>query len=381
MLGSEVASIYYIMPFPGSQNQQSVELAYFIVSKLMVFRLVALLLLAYPVYYFIARGSTTHKVLLIAFSLLYLMVYYQVNHRMRADAMFKQPRVVSLLTADSSQVDKKQLILGIALKGQARAYPIEVIGYHHQVRDTVAGEPVMITYCTVCRTGRVYKPVVKDEPETFRLVGMEQFNAMFEDSRTRSWWRQATGEAVAGPLKGSLLEEIPSMQMSLRAWIDLYPNTLILQPDSSFKEPYKVLEHFDEGTIESSLERRDSLSWQNKSWIVGVQLQSEAKAYDWNDLLRLRVINDRVSTVNLLLTVEGDSATFHVWNRDSLQFELAGGALRDRQTQSVWNWRGQCIEGKLAGARLAYVQSYQEFWHAWQTFHAHTQKYLPPEHE
>ena len=42
----------------------------------------------------------------------------------------------------------------------------------------------MVTYCTVCRTGRVFSPIVEGQPETFRLVGMDHFNAMFEDEGT-----------------------------------------------------------------------------------------------------------------------------------------------------------------------------------------------------
>ncbi|MFX5562960.1 DUF3179 domain-containing (seleno)protein, partial [Acinetobacter baumannii] len=64
------------------------------------------------------------------------------------------------------------------------AYPIQFIGYHHQVVDTVGGEPIIATYCTVCRTGRIFSSTVDGVPEKFRLVGMDHFNAMFEDART-----------------------------------------------------------------------------------------------------------------------------------------------------------------------------------------------------
>ncbi len=46
---------------------------------------------------------------------------------------------------------------------------------------------------------------------------MDHFNAMFEDKTTKSWWRQATGEAISGTKKGVRLPEIPSQQMSLKA--------------------------------------------------------------------------------------------------------------------------------------------------------------------
>lgn len=375
LFGSEIASIYYIMPFPGSQREESIDLAYFLVTHIHYFRIAGLLILAYPVISFVFSGTTTQRVMLIALTLLYLMVFYQVNYRMRADAMFKQPRNITFLNDEQNKVDKKKLVLGVFVNDQAKAYPIQVIGYHHQVRDTIGGEPIMITYCTVCRTGRAFKPFVNGEPENFRLVGMDHFNAMFEDSRTKSWWRQANGEAIAGPLKGIALDEIPSEQMSLQTWINLHPNTLILQPDSIFKDAYAVLDKYDEGTMESSLEGRDSLSWQEKSWVVGIQLGQQSKAYDWNDLLSTQVINDVVANTSVLLTLESDSVSFHAWNRDTLRFELQNNLLKDVQTKSTWNWQGQCVEGQLQGSQLKNIQSYQEFWHSWQTFHPGTQQY------
>lgn len=377
LFGFEIASVYYIMPFPGSQRQESIDFAYYLVNHIHYFRVVGIFLLLYPVFHFIRRGTTTHRVLVGSVALLYLMIYYQVNYRMQADVMFLQPGQVNLVGSDENKVKRRKLIIGVAYQGQARAYPIEIIGYHHQVRDTIAGNPIMVTYCTVCRTGRVYKPIVKNEPDSFRLVGMDHFNAMFEDSRTKSWWRQVSGEAIAGPLKGSLLDEIPSQQMSLLAWIDRHPNTLILQADSTFNEAYQGLEKFDEGTIESGLERRDTLSWQEKSWVIGVQLGMTSKAYDWNNLLAHRVINDSIGNTPVLLTLEPDSLSFHSWNRDSLTFSVQDGYLQDHQTLSRWNWRGQCVEGRLTGAQLNPIQSYQEFWHSWQTFHPTTLRFQP----
>ena len=107
----------------------------------------------------------------------------------------------------------------------------------------------MITYCTVCRTGRVFIPVVNGKNESFRLVGMDHFNAMFEDATTKSWWQQATGVAVAGPLKGSSLKEYPSIQLPLQSWLRKYPASLILQPDTLFKKKYLSLANYDRGNV------------------------------------------------------------------------------------------------------------------------------------
>ena len=40
----------------------------------------------------------------------------------------------------------EDLILGLQLLGEARAYPVRMLTYHHIVNDTVSGRPVLITY-------------------------------------------------------------------------------------------------------------------------------------------------------------------------------------------------------------------------------------------
>lgn len=134
------------------------------------------------------------------------------------------------------------LVLVVERQGDARAFPVSIIGYHHQVSDTIAHEPVLITYCTVCRTGRAFSPVIEGEADRFRLVGMDHFNAMFEDSRTKSWWRQVSGEFIAGPLKGGRLVELPSSQMSLGEFARRHPSGKVLQPDPHFLAKYQGLE-------------------------------------------------------------------------------------------------------------------------------------------
>ena len=385
LLLTEIARVYYIMPFPGSQRGETISLAYFIQSNLGLIRLFGLVLIAYPLYHCFKAGSRKTKVVVGMLLVVYIVVFYLFNFRFLADKMFVQPKNKRLATVNDNTVSIKQLVVGVSLHGQAKAYPIEIIGYHHQVRDTVGGEAIMVTYCTVCRSGRVFSPVVNGQPENFRLVGMDHFNAMFEDSKTRSWWRQVNGEAIAGKLKGQTLTEIPSQQMRLESWIGKHPNTLILQPDTLFNEEYDALKNYDEGKSKSKLTKPDSLSWNEKSWVVGVSLGLYAKAYDWMDLKKHRVINDEISSIPLVIALENDTASFHVWNRiagkDTLTFVYSDSVktMMDTGTHSLWDWSGHCEQGSLKGTQLQSVQSYQEFWHSWRTFHPQTKqfKYRP----
>lgn len=381
LFGSEILRVYFIMPFPGSQESNTIDIAFWLGKNILWLRIIGLALIAAPAVYILKHSNTWKKLLLTAGLLLYGVIFFFFNFRFEADKMFYQPQSKIFADSASNKIASDKLVIGVAINGEAKAYPIQLIGYHHQVRDTIGNTPVMITYCTVCRTGRAFSPFINGKPEEFRLVGMDHFNAMFEDATTKSWWQQATGVAVAGPLKGKVLQELPSQQLTLSAWLSLYPNSAIMQPDTLYKKDYDDLADFDKGTIKSSLEKRDSASWQFKSWVIGVVHNNTARAYDWNKLVEARLIQDSMPELPLMITLEKDTASFHVFSRNMngtiLKFEKNSNdtSLKDVNTQSTWNMQGACIDGVLKGQQLDYVQAYQEFWHSWSTFHPTTGKY------
>lgn len=389
LIAIEVLSVYFIMPFPGSQlgldeadsgQLGRVELAYWLHQNISWLRLIGLLLLAYPAFLIVTKPRKAwHRYVAGVLVLLYGVVLYEVNMEMMADHMFLQPITKRVVPMSENKIPLNKLVVGFTSMGEATAYPLQLIGYHHQVRDTVGGEPVMITYCTVCRTGRVFSPMIRGEADEFRLVGMDHFNAMFEDKRTGSWWRQATGEAIAGPLKGQILTELTGRQMTLGEWAAEHPNTRVLQADPAFAEEFAGMKNYDRGLSKGKLTRRDSASWKPKSWVIGVEKAGFSKAYDWNKLETKRILNDVVGGEPLLLTMAPDSVSFGAWSRrvgvQTLTFQYANRKLTDQETGSTWTWRGHCLAGSLAGRRLNPIpKAHQEFWHSWRSFHPDTEQ-------
>ncbi len=365
----EIALVYFIMPMPGSQRMRSLELAYAVYTWRWPARaLLGAMLLAgvSSAWRTPGRGKWLVPPALLAVA----AITYAFNLRMAADHMFLQPKTLSMLPASTSTVARDRLVVGIELGGQARAYPLQYIGYHHQVRDTIAGEEILVSYCTVCRTGRIFRPTVNGTLETFRLVGMDRFNAMFEDSRTRSWWRQANGQAVIGPLKGTMMPELPTVQVSLQQWIKLHPQTLVMQADPAFTDEYAKDYAFERGTKRGGLTGTDSASWQDKSWVVGIALNGAARAYDWQRLRRERVINDVVGGVPIVLALGPDSVSFFAFTRPdaATQFAARGDSL-------VAGNRAYALSGRGPAGALSAINASQEFWHSWRTFQPGTTKY------
>ena len=365
----EAANVFFIMPMPGSQRMRSIDLAYFLYSWRWLFRAVFLVMIAAGALPAL-RDSSRRNFAAPASLLLAALVVYATNFKMAADHMFVAPKSVVLLPADRNKVDTARLVVGIEIDGQSRAFPLQFIGYHHQVRDTIAGKPVMVSYCTVCRTGRVFSPVVDGHSENFRLVGMDHFNAMFEDETTHSWWRQANGEAIAGPGKGKLLAEIPSRQVTLAEWLREHPKSLIMQADSALATNYSKDFDFETGASRKKLTGTDTVSWHNKAWVVGITVNGESRAYDWNRLRRESVVNDVLGGKPIVVALASDRTSFCAFVRPS-----SATRFSVRRDSLVAGTVAYAFSGQGPNGALEPLSASQEFWHSWKTFQPATTRY------
>jgi len=361
----EIANVYFIMPMPGSQQMNSIDLAYFLYKWRWIFRGIFAAMIVIGLF----KTQWKRKWLLLFPLAIVAAVIYMTNFVMAADHMFYQPKKVLMVSSSENKVDTNRLVIGVANNGETKAYPIQFLGYHHQVQDTVGGKPMIITYCTVCRTGRVYEPLVNGKPEKFRLVGMDHFNAMFEDETTKSWWRQVSGEAITGKLKGQQLPEVLSTQTSLSDWLQLNPSSLIMQADESFIRSYDTTFKFESGASKSKLTGTDSLSWKDKSWVIGVKAGKERKAYDWNQLKKEKLIQDNIGSIPVLVVLSENEKSFFVFERPSenATFRLKGDTL-------LFNNYKLRIDGKGIDTTFSLkpLPASQEFWHSWQAFNPGT---------
>ena len=366
----EILKVYFIMPMPGSQQMESIDIAYFLHTYRWYVRVLFVLLI-------VAGSFQAFKIkrwwLPVIPLLAVIYIVYTFNFDMTADHMFLQPQKLSFKSKADNVLGDSSLVIAVSHNGEAKAYPIRYIAYHHQVCDTVGGKAVMVTYCNVCRTGRVFEPTVNGVLENFRLVGMDHFNAMFEDSSTKTWWRQATGEAVAGPLKGSALPELESVQVSTSKFFWMYPFGKVMDPDASSTDFYDSLARFERGRSKGKLTRTDSVSWKDKSWVIGVEQNGVSKAYDWIELREKRIVNDKLGDVPIVVVMSDDSQSFVVFRRPSEAeiFSVRNDTLRSQK--AAYDFSGKLVmTDSTSVSPLKRIIAYQEFWHSWRTFHPET---------
>ncbi|MEO5600464.1 MAG: DUF3179 domain-containing (seleno)protein [Cyclobacteriaceae bacterium] len=369
----EFVKVYWIMPLSGSQQMETVNLAYFLHTYRWYFRVtITLMILVGTFHAFKARRKWIPSLAVIPV----LLLIYFFNFRMSADKMFLPPKALKFFGRAENTLSDSTLVLAIDYEGEAKAYPVRFIVYHHQVRDTLGDKQVMVTYCSVCRTGRVFEPLINGKTENFRLVGMDRFNAMFEDATTKSWWQQSTGEAITGPLKGQTLPEFPSQQLSVNKFFTLYPFGKIMQAEKESRTFYDSLGKFESGTSKGKLTQTDSLSWKEKSWVIGLSIENHTKAYDWRDVTTQRIIHDKLNGIPVLLALSDDGQSFTAFQRTSNDqfFQINNDTLYT--TEGIYDFSGRSLRGT---GQLLKVKAYQEFWHSWRTFHPNTERYSVPQ--
>ena len=175
-------------------------------------------------------------------------------------------------------------------------------------------------------------------------------------------------------MKGKILPEVEASQLTLNKFFALYPFGVVMQPDVQFKETYDTLARFEKGTSDGDLTRTDTLSWQDKSWVVGVDVKGKARAYDWNDLKRLRIINDEIARTPIVVAIASDDQSFVVFERPS------SGEFTVRNDSLIINLDVYDFAGRSPYLdTLKPIRAYQEFWHSWREFHPHTDKYVTTE--
>lgn len=368
-LGPSLLRYYLTWPLPGSQELESIRWAY-LLGKVTPVSEVAGAALALLGLVLVVRARPSRKTLAwVTVACLVAVGLYLMTVKGSAPVVFEPIAQVKFARGTSEELPPETLVMGITAGDQAKAYPIRLLAYHHRLEDELDGQPIWVTYCTMCRTGKIFRPIVDGRPLEFDLVGAVRYNSVYRDRETGSYWYQANGRAAAGPLTGAVLPELRSDQMTLANWLSMYPESEVLQPDPAAADGYQL---FGFDTIDEVRSKEElPAGWQ---WVVGVVHDGEARGYPWANLASQRLILDRIGDLPLAIQLHSDGISQRVWDRRldgrALELELPEGSdlLLDPASGSSFGFDGLAIDGELAGRRLLPVPATVEFRHSFEYF-------------
>ena len=62
--------------------------------------------------------------------------------------------------ADAAYLNDSDLVFGVAINGDVRAYPLRIMDWHEMFNDVIGGVPVSLAYCTLCGSGILFETTV-----------------------------------------------------------------------------------------------------------------------------------------------------------------------------------------------------------------------------
>ncbi|MFH1331566.1 MAG: DUF3179 domain-containing protein, partial [Actinomycetota bacterium] len=143
------------------------------------------------------------------------------------------PGFVTAAAADEWLEDAEPVVV-LAVGGEARAYPVQILIWHEIVNDTIGGVPVSVTYCPLCNSAVSYRRIVDGVETTFGTSGLLFASALvMYDRATESLWTHFDGRAVVGVLTGRTLEPIASPLLSWGDFKATHPDGLVLDREST----------------------------------------------------------------------------------------------------------------------------------------------------
>lgn len=243
---------------------------------------------------------------------------------------------------DATWLEDSDIVFGIEVNGEYRAYPRQIMEVREMVNDTLGGRDLGIPYCTLCGAAQAYftdrMPDGVERP-VLRTSGLLiRSNKVMYDVVTSSVFDTFLGKAVTGPLaeRGLRLEQATVVTTDWASWKAEHPETTVL--------------------IEALALGRD-FDFRNGR-------DADGPIFPIGDVdPRLPVHEDVIGAI----TTSGKPIAF--------QRSAALIALRNGETITFENIRLQLDAGgiRAVGADGADIGSHQAFWFAWSQFHPDTE--------
>lgn len=269
------------------------------------------------------------------------------------------------------------LVFGVSINGDNRAYPLRIMGWHEMFNDIIGGVPVALAYCTLCGSGILFETKVtgQDVPYIFGSSGfLYRSNKLMFDRQTDSLWNQFTGEPVSGPLvhSGIKLNIRPVAITSWKNWKTRHPNTKVLSIDTGYTRNYGsgvvYNDYFSSPDLMFPALVSQVGKTTQKDYVFGIRQFAVAKAWPVEAFDGGNVINDAIGNRNIVLIGDASTRTVRAYYRNDLTFQKVDGSS-DQLLGPDGNWgiEEDHLEGP-DGTLLARVAGHVAYWFAWDSY-------------
>jgi hypothetical protein len=302
-------------------------------------------------------------------------------------AIFADDTIFVDAVTGSTEWADEELVIGLTIGEESRAYPVALLSLHEVVNDTVGGQPVLVTWCPLCFSALVFDRVVDGRSLTFGVSGYLYYdNLVMFDHQSETLWSQILGRSLKGGFRDVQLRMLPSQLVAWGEWKSIHPDTDILSAAKLGQQAEDLFDPYSEYYISRIAgitgEAIDDDRLPTKTLVVGLVAGDDARAYPLDTLRARAIINDELGGTPFILTYEPELTTVIAYLRQlggqTLTFTPTDqpGIIQDVETESQWDTRtGLSISGYFAGQKLQQIAAPLVYWFAWASIHQGTDIY------
>ena len=277
--------------------------------------------------------------------------------------------------SQATYLEDGNIIFGIEINGDARAYPKRILAWHEMFIDTIGGIDIAGVYCTLCGTIIPYKTSSGGVDYKLGTSGfLYRSNKLMYDQATQSLWSTVRGEPVIGPLvdQGIALEHLSMVTTTWAEWLRRHPDTTVLSLNTGHRRDY------GEGVAYQSYFAGDQLMFntpfednrlKNKQEVLALifpALLEEQLAIDTEFLNKTPLYKDRIGQQKLVVLTDTTGAN-RVYDPQDVNF-----VSYDRDSNVVdsqgndWLVKEEKLVSADQEASLPRLPHRRAFWFGWQ---------------
>lgn len=279
-----------------------------------------------------------------------------------------------LITAkEANYLDADDLVFGVSINGDTRAYPLRIMGWHEMFNETIGNVPVALAYCTLCGAGILFETHApgRKRPLVFGSSGfLYRSNKLMFDRETGSLWNQFTGKPIMGPLvkSGIALKIRPVTITTWAKWLARHPATKVLSLKTGHARDYGsdvvYAAYFASDKLMFPAIVGDETVVRRKDFVFGIRTLGAARAWPLKAFAAQRVINDAVGATKIVLIGDAKSRTVRAFERKTFTFQAGTSADQLAGPGGIWKVGEDQLLGP-GGEKLARVAGHISYWFAW----------------
>lgn len=296
------------------------------------------------------------------------------------------PKFVSVDQANSL-IDGDDLIVGLEVDGEIRGYPHNILRFHEIVNDHTSNTNLGITYCPLTGSPVAYDTSQIGNSEIGVTGLLFESNLVFFDRDSDTCFSQILSLGMSGSRVGQQLDFLPLIETTWDTWKTLYPSSKILSRDiedqSSEKYDRNPYENYETGDSilypVNNLDQEPYNLYHRKEKTMLLGSGNDVFLFPMEELAKAPVTNHKFTDDSIVVIYDQDNKIAvpyfsnilgyelnfeFVSNRSKYSIENTYGLhiFKDMQTNSIWNIKGEAIDGPLKGTTLIQYPNLFAYW-------------------